>query len=125
MRLSKEDETLYAQNILQQAQVQGANWITGVRVERNRQNQSLLLVDAPIVRSSEINALLARQNLFAAEIHPREGSLEEVFLQLTGQPAQPGQGPRVGMVALADAPPMQYPTVPGSELPSGGKRGTR
>ena len=86
-------------------------------------NQALLLIDAPIVRSAEINALLARQNLFAAELHPHEGSLEEVFLQLTGQPAQPGQGQRVGMAALADAPLMQYPTVPGSELPSGGKRG--
>ena len=125
VRLSREDETLYAQNILQQAKAQGVDWITGVRVERNRQNQSLLLVDAPVARSAEINALLARQNLFAAELHPHEGSLEEVFLQLTGQPAQPGQGPRVGMMALADAPPMQYPPVPGSELPSNGKRGVR
>ncbi len=125
VRLNREDETLYAQHVLQQAQVQGADWITQVRVEHNRQNQTLLLIDAPIVRSAEINALLARQNLFAAELHPREGSLEEVFLQLTGQAAQPGQGPRVGMAALADAPPMQYPPVPGSELPSGGKRGTR
>ncbi len=125
VRLNREDETLYAQNILQQAQAQGVDWITHVHVERNRQNQSLLLVDAPVARSAEINALLARQNLFAAELHPREGSLEEIFLQLTGQPAQPGQGPHVGMVALADAPPMQYPPVPGSELPSGGKRGTR
>jgi len=125
VRLSREDETLYAQNVLQQAQAQGADWITRVHIEHNRQNQSLLLIDAPVVRSAEINGLLARQNLFAAELHPHEGSLEEVFLQLTGQPAQPGQGQRIGMAALADAPPMQYPVVPGPELPSGGKRGTR
>ena len=122
VRLNREDETLYAQNILQQARTQGMDWITDIHVERNRQNQSLLLIDAPIARSAEINALLARQNLFAAELHPRQGSLEEVFLQLTGQP---GQEPRVGMAALADAPPMQYPPVPGSELSSGGKRGIR
>jgi len=120
IRLDREDETLYAQNILQQAQTQGAGWITQVRIERNRQNQSLLLIDAPIAHSSEVNALLARQNLFAAELHPREGSLEEVFLQLTGQ--QPGQGPRVGMAALADVPPPQQLPVPGAEI-SGGKRG--
>ncbi|GAC1627176.1 MAG: ABC transporter ATP-binding protein [Ktedonobacteraceae bacterium] len=125
VRLNREDETLYAQHILQQAQAQGADWISHVHIEHNRQNQSLLLIDAPIVRSAEINALLARQNLYAAELHPREGSLEEVFLQLTGQPAQTGQGPHVGMAALADAPPMQYPAVPDPELPSGGKRGTR
>jgi len=120
IRLNREDETLYAQNILQQAQTQGAEWITQVRIERNRQNQSLLLIDAPIAHSSEVNALLARQNLFAAELHPREGSLEEVFLQLTGQ--QPGQGPRVGMAALADVPPPPQLPVPGTEI-SGGKRG--
>lgn len=120
IRLDREDETLYAQNILQQAQTQGAEWITQVRIERNRQNQSLLLIDAPIAHSSEVNALLARQNLFAAELHPREGSLEEVFLQLTGQ--QPGQGPHIGMAALADMPPPQQLPMPGSEI-SGGKRG--
>ncbi len=120
IRLDREDETLFAQNILQQAQTQGAEWITQVRIERNRQNQSLLLIDAPIAHSSEVNALLARQNLFAAELHPREGSLEEVFLQLTGQ--QPGQGPHIGMAALADMPPPQQLPMPGSEI-SGGKRG--
>ena len=124
VRLSREEETLYAQNILQQAQAQGVDWITHVNVERTRENQLLLMIDAPVARSAEINALLARQNLFAAELHPRQGSLEEVFLQLTGQP---GQESRVGMAALADAPPMQYPypSVPDSELQSGGKRGTR
>lgn len=125
VRLSREDETLYAQQVLQKAQAQDATWITQVRIDRNRQNQSLLLVDAPVARSAEVNALLARQNLFAAELHPREGSLEEVFLQLTGQPTQPGVGPHVGMVALADpiqAVPQQ--PVPSPELSDSGKRGT-
>ena len=122
VRLNREDETLYAQNVLQQAQAQGATWITQVHMERNRQNQALLLIDAPIARSAEVNAILARQNLFASELHSREGSLEEVFLQLTGQ--QPGQGPRVGMAALADMPPLQQP-MPGTEISSTGKRGAQ
>jgi len=125
VRLSREDETLYAQQVLQKAQAQDATWITQVRIDRNRQNQSLLLVDAPVARSAEVNALLARQNLFAAELHPREGSLEEVFLQLTGQPTLPGVGTHVGMVALADpiqAVPQQ--PVPSPELSDSGKRGT-
>ncbi len=122
VRLDREDETLYAQNVLQQAKEQGAEWITGVHVEHNRQNQTLVLIDAPIARSAEVNALLARQNLYAAELHPREGSLEEVFLQLTGQ--QPGQGQHVGMAALADMPPpVPHSSIPGPEIPSGGKRG--
>lgn len=121
VRLNREDETLYAQNVLQQAQEQGATWITQVRMERNRQNQALLLIDAPTARSAEVNALLAHQNIYAAELHPREGSLEEIFLQLTSQ--QPGQGSHVGMAALADMPtPLQQP-VPGSEISSSGKRG--
>jgi len=122
VHLNREDETLYAQTLLQQAQTQGAEWITRVHAERNRQNQLTLLIDAPVTRSAEINALLARQNLFAAELHPREGSLEEVFLQLTTPSAQQGQ--RVGMAALAPPPPVPQQPTPNSEIPSGGKRGT-
>ncbi len=87
IRLTKEDETLTAQNVLQQMQSQEAHWIRHVSVERNRQNQLLLLINAPVTRSAEINAALARQNFLVAELHPREGSLEEVFLQLTATPA--------------------------------------
>ncbi len=125
VRLNREDETLYAQNVLQQARTQGADWITQVRIERNRQNHPLLLIDAPVARSAEVNALLAQQSLYAAELHPREGSLEEVFLQLTGQPSQPGQRQHIGMAALAHSPqPPQAAPLPTPELPSGGKRGT-
>ena len=109
VRLEREEETMYAQNILQQVREQGADWIQHITIERNRQNQLLLLVTAPVTRSAEVNALLARQNLFAAELHPREGSLEEVFLQLTTPvvpPGLPGQStePRIGMAALAASP---------------------
>lgn len=83
VRLMREDETLVAQKVLQQMQVQGADWIQHVSVERNHQNQLVLLIDAPVARSAEINGVLARQNFLVAELHPREGNLEEVFLQLT------------------------------------------
>jgi len=86
IRLMREDETLAAQKVLQQMQSHEANWIQHVSVERNRQKQLLLVIDAPVARSAEINAVLARQNFLVAELHPREGSLEEVFLQLTAPP---------------------------------------
>lgn len=128
VRLDHEEETMYAQHILQQAQEQGATWIQRITIERNRQNQLLLLIAAPVTRSAEINALLARENLFAAELHPREGSLEEVFLQLTAPIAQaglPGQsgGSHVGMAALAPSPilPVEaLPSLPSSSAPSVG-----
>jgi len=87
IRLMQEDEILAAQKVLLQMQSQEADWIRHISIERNRQNQLLLLIDAPVARSAEINAVLARQNFLVAELHPREGSLEEVFLQLTATPA--------------------------------------
>lgn len=58
----------------------------------------MLRIDAPKARSAEINALLAANNLFAAELHPYEGSLEDVFLQLTTPNTTGG---RRGMTAFA------------------------
>jgi ABC-2 type transport system ATP-binding protein len=118
VRMSREDETHYALSLLQQLQTQ-ADWISHVSIERNKQGQLLLLLDAPANRSAEINAFLARQNLFAAELHPREGSLEEVFLELT-TPSSP-TGTRQGMGALAGLPVQAAPI---SEIPSSGKRGS-
>src|SRR5579885_1439849 len=73
VRLNREDETHYALSLLQQRRTQ-VNWITGVSIERNKQGHLLLMIDAPPSRSAEINAFLAHHSLFAAEIHPREGS---------------------------------------------------
>lgn len=115
IRLSREDETFYAQNLLQQAQQQGANWITDMHIERNRKEQPSLIVNAPANRSAEINAILARQSLFAAEIHPREGSLEELFLELTTPSS--ATSPHVGMEALAETP---LRSTSASELPGAG-----
>lgn len=90
IRLTQEDATRAAQHVLLQLKSQGANWIQHVSIEHNRQNQLLLLIEAPVARSAEINAVLARQNFLVAELHPREGSLEEVFLQLTATPESTG-----------------------------------
>jgi ABC-2 type transport system ATP-binding protein len=112
VRLEREDETHYALHLLQQAREQGADWIASARIEPGPRGWPLLIVGAPNSRSSEINALLARNGLFAAEIHPREGSLEALFLEVTTEPAP--DGTRVGMEALADAPafPAAFPTMP-------------
>ena len=118
VRMNREDETHYALSLLQQLQTQ-ADWISHVSIERNKQGQLLLMLDAPANRSAEINAFLARHNLFATELHPREGSLEEVFLELT-TPSSP-TGARQGMEALADLPVQAAPI---SEIPGSGKRGS-
>lgn len=53
-------------------------WIQDVRREHDH-----LFVAAPLQRSAEINELLARQDLFAAEIKQQEESLERYFLDVT------------------------------------------
>ena len=83
VRLNTLEETQQAKTILEAAKQQGADWMSEVHVQMDRQGQSTLLVDTAKSYSTEINAVLARNHLFAAELHPHEGSLEEVFLQLT------------------------------------------
>jgi ABC-2 type transport system ATP-binding protein len=100
IRLNSADETQQALALLQRAREQGIDWITRAQIEVNKQSFPIIRVNAPRTRSAEINALLARNNLFAAELHPQEGSLEEVFLELTMPPALMG-GVRPGMAALA------------------------
>lgn len=96
VRLGSVHELEQARGILEQARERGADWIGCIRVEKDRQSQETLRIDAPQHYSAEINRLLAQEGLFAAELHPYEGSLEEVYLQLT-TPA----GERLGMAALA------------------------
>ncbi|HLZ81297.1 MAG TPA: ABC transporter ATP-binding protein [Ktedonobacteraceae bacterium] len=100
VRLNTIDETEHALRLLQQTRVEGLSWITDVQKDTNKQNLPILRIDAPRARSAELNALLAQHHLFAAEIHPQEGSLEELFLGLTTPPASISQ-PRPGMAALA------------------------
>lgn len=100
VRLNAPEETQAALAALRGARERGADWISNISVEPNRQGQPTLRIDAPRARSAEINELLASNNLFAAELHPYQGSLEEIFLQLT---TSPPNGGRRGMVGLASA----------------------
>jgi ABC-2 type transport system ATP-binding protein len=99
VRLNAPEETLTALEALRAARERGAGWIGNVVIEPNRQGQPTLRIDAPKARSAEINALLAHDNLFAAELHPYEGSLEEIFLQLTNSNTNGG---RRGMAGFAN-----------------------
>jgi ABC-2 type transport system ATP-binding protein len=83
IRLESAQETQNALHIIQQAQERGAEWIHKTHIETNKHGQQILMIDAPTSHSAEINALLAHNSLFAAEIHPHEGSLEDFFLEVT------------------------------------------
>lgn len=100
VRMGRDDLVPYARAALEQARQEGNDWITDVIIEQNTYNQPILLVNAPTARSAEVNMLLAQRNLFAAEIHPRQGSLEELYLQVTTPSSTTGE--HVGMEALAE-----------------------
>jgi len=116
VRMDNEEDMQSALYFLQQAREQGANWIRTINMAQNRRGQATLVIDTPQMHASEINAILARNNLFAAEIHPREGSLEALFLKVTTpSPASL----HLGMEALADVPGPE--SIP--EASRSGKRG--
>jgi ABC-2 type transport system ATP-binding protein len=124
VRMNRNEETQYALHLIQQIQTQGADWITNAHIERNSQNQEILILDAPTDRSAEINALLSRQNVFAAEIHPRAGSLEDLYLEVTTQ----GNPQGAGMEALTSTrsglpmmPEIQSTANSSAEIPGNGK----
>lgn len=120
VRLNTLGEVQQAKIILESAKEQGADWISELHVQMDRQGESTLLVDTPKSNSSAINALLARNHIFAAELHPYEGSLEEVFLQLTTSSVQ--SGPQLGMAALArGSATRQSGIIKGPERPGNGK----
>ncbi|HZU70147.1 MAG TPA: ATP-binding cassette domain-containing protein [Ktedonobacteraceae bacterium] len=103
-------------NVLQSAREQGADWLTEVRIETNRRGEPMLRIHAPRVRSAEINAMLARNNLYAAELHPFEGSLEEVYLELTS--GSPSNGSDIGAAARGGRLIAPTASVPASVTPS-------
>lgn len=108
VRLNSVDETQYALHVLQTVREQGANWLTDVQISANNRNQPILIVEAAASRSAEINAILAQHRLFAAEIHPKEGSLEELYLEVTSPSSTISH---VGMEALAGSPVGSTPTA--------------
>ncbi len=114
VRMNKEEEMQQALHLLQQQQENGLEWIRGVRIESNRWKQPVLIVDASSNRSAEINALLAHNELFAAEIHPQQGSLEDLYLEVTTTSTH------AGMEALAGTPAEGHTSLP--EISETGKR---
>jgi ABC-2 type transport system ATP-binding protein len=60
------------------------DWVDGV-VQRN----GLLEVTAPLEQSADLNRALAEAGMYAEEIRRREQSLEEYFLEVTGDEATP------------------------------------
>jgi ABC-2 type transport system ATP-binding protein len=103
LRMVEENQTRQAIQILQQAK-QDLQWIGNVALEQKK--QAFIVVDAPLQRSAELNRLLAQHDLFAAEIHPREASLEEVFLAATS--AAPGYYPGNGNTFVPPISPYPY-----------------
>ena len=113
VKLNTQEEVQQAKTILEAAKRQGADWISEVRIQADRQGEATLLVDTPKSNSTEINAILARNLLFASELHPYEGSLEEIFLQLTAP-----SGAHLGMAALAgESLTRQSSSIKGPERP--------
>jgi ABC-2 type transport system ATP-binding protein len=86
IRLTEASEVDNAYALLTRMQEQGATWITRVEISQNLHKQPMLLLNAPTQRSAEVNRILAQNDLFAAEIHPRSGTLEAVYLQATSNP---------------------------------------
>lgn len=108
VRLGNADELERARGVLEQARERGANWIGLLAVEKDHHGQEMLCVDAPQTCSAEINRLLAQAGLFATELHPYEGSLEDVYLQLTTPDIVAGE--RLGMAALAGGTELVEPS---------------
>jgi ABC-2 type transport system ATP-binding protein len=104
-------ERAQARRILEQARENGADWLGAIQVEKDRQGQETLRVTAPKTYSAEVNRLLGQSGIFAAELHPYAGSLEEVYLRLTTPAA--GSGEHLGMAALVGGnEPLETPEHP-------------
>lgn len=104
VRLGTPEETEQACVILKQAAQNDMNWIAEVSSGTDKHDLPALFLDAPLARSQEIIALLARYNLFIAEMYQSESNLEDFFLELTGTAA--GEGSRANMGNFADSDPL-------------------
>lgn len=84
------DQATRAADILAQAAASSATWIRGLDWVAPQPGGWvppggwLLRVQADGDNAAQINAILASQNVFAAEVRRRETSLEQLFLTLTG-----------------------------------------
>ena len=71
----KTTDNAKAQTILQ-----ALDWVEDVTVDEDS-----LIVTAPKERTTELAAALGKQEIYVAELTPIETSLEEYFLQVTGE----------------------------------------
>jgi len=55
--------------------------------QRVRRDHDRLLVEAPRERAAELSRALAEHQIYLSELRPRDSSLEEFFLQVTGKEA--------------------------------------
>jgi ABC-2 type transport system ATP-binding protein len=60
--------------------LEGLAWVNGVRRQDDR-----LVVEAPRERAAELSRALADHQVYLAELRPRDSSLEEFFLEVTGE----------------------------------------
>lgn len=101
VRFTTIQEHQRALAVLQTMQAGEVHWLHHIHEETNRQGQPILLIGATNQHSSELNCLLAQHSLFAAELHPREGSLEELYMKAIALETSKA---RIGMEALATHP---------------------
>ena len=60
--------------------LEGIGWVAGVQRQDDR-----LVVEAPRERAAELSRALAEQQIYLHELRHREGTLEEFFLEVTGE----------------------------------------
>ncbi|MCH8948803.1 MAG: ABC transporter ATP-binding protein [Chloroflexi bacterium] len=63
----------------------GIDWVGSVVEQDGR-----LVVDAPRERAADLSRALAEQQIYLSELRPRDGSLEDFFLEVTGEPDAEG-----------------------------------
>ncbi|HEX6817632.1 MAG TPA: ATP-binding cassette domain-containing protein [Ktedonobacterales bacterium] len=116
------ERSLQAVQVLQEAAANGASWLHGAQYVRPEPGAWvppggwLLLVQAPFERAAEVAYLLAARGIYPMEMRQREGSLEELFLSLTGaapaqapQPTQPTQPAQLSQSVQYAQPPQPTP----------------
>ncbi len=60
--------------------LESLDWVEGVKRQDDR-----LVVDAPSERAAELSRALAEHQIYLSELRPRDSSLEEFFLEVTGE----------------------------------------
>jgi ABC-2 type transport system ATP-binding protein len=86
VRMNDIEQAAAAFGVLQEAQHNGAEWITHISAGQG----TSLQIEAPGARSSEIVALLAHKELYLAEIVQDQASLEAYFMELVAPEQQRG-----------------------------------